>query len=112
MDYFEVNIVDGKTTEYNINTKEDNKNIYKLVIEEVNDNKFKVLLQDNKNGFMVDIVYEEKDIEYKDYDYSKSKNLDEALETDLVYLEEQLANSEGMNELYKQIQIMMFGGSM
>ena len=61
---------------------------------------------------MVDIVYEEKDIEYKDYDYSKSKNLDEALETDLVYLEEQLANSEGMNELYKQIQIMMFGGSM
>ena len=112
VDYFEVNIVDDKITEYNINTKEDNKNIYKLVMEEVNDNKFKVLLQDNKNGFMVDIVYEEKDIEYKDYDYSKSKNLDEALETDLVYLEEQLANSEGMNELYKQIQIMMFGGSM
>ena len=62
VDYFEVNVVDGKTTEYNINTKEDNKNVYKLVIEEVNDNKFKVLLQDNKNGFMVDVVYEEKDI--------------------------------------------------
>ena len=112
VDYFEVNIVDGKTTEYNINTKEDNKNIYKLVIEEVNDNKFKVLLQDNKNGFMVDVVYEEKDIEYKDYDYSKSKNLDNVDENDLIYLEEQLGNSEGMNELYKQIQIMMFGGSM
>lgn len=112
VDYFEVNIVDGKTTEYNINTKEDNKNIYKLVIEEVNDNKFKVLLQDNKNGFMVDVVYEEKDIEYKDYDYSKSKNLDNVDEKDLIYLEEQLGNSEGMNELYKQIQIMMFGGSM
>ena len=112
VDYFEVNIVDDKTTEYNINTKEDNKNIYKLVIEEVNDNKFKVLLQDNKNGFMVDVVYEEKDIEYKDYDYSKSKNLDNVDENDLIYLEEQLGNSEGMNELYKQIQIMMFGGSM
>lgn len=112
VDYFEVNIVDDKTIEYNINTKEDNKNIYKLVIEEVNDNKFKVLLQDNKNGFMVDVVYEEKDIEYKDYDYSKSKNLDNADENDLIYLEEQLGNSEGMNELYKQIQIMMFGGSM
>lgn len=112
VDYFEVNIVDGKTTEYNINTKEDNKNIYKLVIEEVNDNKFKVLLQDNKNGFMVDVVYEEKDIVYKDYDYSKSKNLDNVDENDLIYLEEQLGNSEGMNELYKQIQIMMFGGSM
>ena len=61
---------------------------------------------------MVDIVYEEKDIEYKDYDYSKSKNLDEVNENDLIYLEEQLGNSEGMNELYKQIQIMMFGGSM
>ena len=81
-------------------------------MEEVNDNKFKVLLQDNKNGFMVDIVYEEKDIEYKDYDYSKSKNLDNVDENDLIYLEEQLGNSEGMNELYKQIQIMMFGGSM
>lgn len=112
VDYFEVNIVDDKTIEYNINTKEDNKNIYKLVIEEVNDNKFKVLLQDNKNGFMVDVVYEEKDIEYKDYDYSKSKNLDNVDENDLIYLEEQLGNSEGMNELYKQIQIMMFGGSM
>ena len=89
-----------------------NKNIYKLVMEEVNDNKFKVLLQDNKNGFMVDVVYEEKDIEYKDYDYSKSKNLDNVDENDLIYLEEQLGNSEGMNELYKQIQIMMFGGSM
>ena len=112
VDYFEVNVVDDKTTEYNINTKEDNKNIYKLVMEKVNDNKFKVLLQDNKNGFMVDIVYEEKDIEYKDYDYSKSKNLDNVDENDLIYLEEQLGNSEGMNELYKQIQIMMFGGSM
>lgn len=112
VDYFEVNIVDDKTIEYNINTKEDNKNIYKLVIEEVNDNKFKVLLQDNKNGLMVDVVYEEKDIEYKDYDYSKSKNLDNVDENDLIYLEEQLGNSEGMNELYKQIQIMMFGGSM
>lgn len=112
VDYFEVNIVDDKITEYNINTKEDNKNIYKLVMEEVNDNKFKVLLQDNKNGFMIDIVYEEKDIEYKDYDYSKSKNLDNVDENDLIYLEEQLGNSEGMNELYKQIQIMMFGGSM
>ena len=112
VDYFEVNIVDDKITEYNINTKEDNKNIYKLVMEEVNDNKFKVLLQDNKNGFMVDVVYEEKDIEYKDYDYSKSKNLDNVDENDLIYLEEQLGNSEGMNELYKQIQIMMFGGSM
>ncbi len=51
VDYFEVNIVDDKTTEYNIIIqKEDNKNIYKLVMEEVNDNKFKVLLQDNKNG--------------------------------------------------------------
>lgn len=53
-----------------------------------------------------------KDIEYKDYDYSKSKNLDNVDENDLIYLEEQLGNSEGMNELYKQIQIMMFGGSM
>ena len=88
------------------------KKIIKIVIEEVNDNKFKVLLQDNKNGFMVDVVYEEKDIEYKDYDYSKSKNLDNVDENDLIYLEEQLGNSEGMNELYKQIQIMMFGGSM
>ena len=33
VDYFEVNIVDDKTTEYNINSKEDNKNIYNYIIE-------------------------------------------------------------------------------